>query len=207
MNILSFRLRLTFILVKEMTWACITDFLSSYLAEIVLFFYDTADKAKEPVTKLLLYERSCWDLLDRANCSTDNINNKLLQARSSTYLMGYKTCLEIPTLVLGIIFGASSDKIGRRTPMLLVCFGTVVSSILAMIDTVIVGKSYGIPLLISGFVQGSLAPGFLLSVACFGYLADRIGEDDRTKRYNVMEGMCNFLIKNKQKPKKKQFFS
>jgi len=61
-----------------------------------------------------------------------------VQATAANYLMYYKLIVNLPALLLLLFCGAWSDRVGRKLPVILSSFGTVIAVIFFMISRVTV---------------------------------------------------------------------
>ena len=115
-------------------------------AEVVFFLFKIGEALLEPSVRLYITEAVCRQMLAFHNASwtrcahlseyPDQEDN--VQSTAANYLMYYKLIINLPALLLLLFCGAWSDHVGRKLPVILSSFGTVIAVIFFMISRVTV---------------------------------------------------------------------
>lgn len=115
-------------------------------AEVVFFLFKIGEALLEPSVRLYITEGVCRQMFALHNetwtkCShlseyPDQEDD--VQVTAASYLMYYKLVINLPAILLLMFCGAWSDRVGRKLPVILSSFGTVVAVIFFMISRVTV---------------------------------------------------------------------
>jgi len=115
-------------------------------AEVVFFLFKIGEALLEPSVRLYITEGVCRQTLEFHNKSTTKCSRlsdypdeeDSVQSTAANYLMYYKLIINLPALLLLLFCGAWSDRVGRKLPVILSSFGTVIAVIFFMISRVTV---------------------------------------------------------------------
>jgi len=115
-------------------------------AEVVFFLFKIGEALLEPTVRLYIMEGVCRQMLTFHNESWIRCSHLSdypdkeddVQATAANYLMYYKLIVNLPALLLLLFCGAWSDRVGRKLPVILSSFGTVIAVIFFMISRVTV---------------------------------------------------------------------
>ena len=157
-----------------------------YVAEIIFFMFKVADALLEPSMRLYIYELS-------GRLYYEEGENEQ-QQHAATYLMIYKILVNLPALFLGLFCGAWSDRIGRKVPVMLCCFGTIIAC-LCFLSSLTLEKflNFQLPLIFVGAgIRGCFGRSALISMALHSYIADMTSENARTRRLGRLLAMNYF---------------
>ena len=91
----------------------------------------------------------------------------------------------------GLFCGSWSDRIGRKIPIILPCFGCIISVILYMISMVVDSPSMPF-VLIGATINGMFGKSAVITMAVHSYASDVSDKDTRTKKISRLVSM-NFF--------------
>jgi len=130
---------------KTETW-CPSDVLP---AEVVFLLFKVGEALLEPSVRLYITEGVCRQMFTFHNESSTKCSHLSeypdqeddVQSTAASYLMYYKLIINLPAVLLLLFCGAWSDRVGRKLPVILSAFGTVIAVIFFMISRVTVMSS------------------------------------------------------------------
>ena len=177
---------------RRVTW-----FTWNYVAELLFFLAKCADAMLDPAIRLYIYKSLCIiDYGYKVNCNDPAITLKphqeeAIQTLAAYYISMYKLSVNLPSAALGLFCGAWSDKVGRKLPVLISCFGATISALLALIST---SKArYAVPLIMfSALVRGTCGKSNIISMALCSYVTDTTEITQRTTRMGYLLAMNYF---------------
>lgn len=169
--------------------------------EIFLFVFLYCLLLNSSVTEELLNHKACLDVFNQSYCkqlysfnSNNNtnsivkVNQDLVQKKASRWGVYLSMAGNIPSLFVTLLFGVCSDKIGRKTFILMPVIGYVISNV--TFGLIAYYDSIPIYFLYIGSLIGSCFGGFYAVLSsCFAYVADITNEANRTKRIVLLESM------------------
>jgi len=143
-------------------------------AEIVFFLFKIGEALLEPSVRLYITEGVCRQMLafhneSRIKCShlgdhPDTEDD--VQSTAADYLLYYKLIINMPAVLLLLFCGAWSDRVGRKLPVILSSFGTVVAVIFFMISRVTVKWTLFMGLVFAGAaVRGAFGKSTVMTMA------------------------------------------
>lgn len=99
----------------------------------------------------------------------------------------------VPSFFSTVLFGAWSDKVGRKAPLLIATFGL---TILMTVYILVINLNLPLPVLFVGHVMFGFCGEFSTILACgFSHLTDITSTKWRTFRYAIAEtSIGNYLI-------------
>ncbi len=163
----------------------------NYVAELLFFLAKCADAMLDPAIRLYIYKTLCiTDYGYRVNCNDPAITLKpeqeaAIQSLAAYYISMYKLSVNLPSAALGLFCGAWSDKVGRKLPVLISCFGATMAALLALISTA--KARYAIPLIMmSALVRGMCGKSNIISMALCSYVTDTTDTSQRTTRMGYL---------------------
>jgi len=93
-------------------------------------------------------------------------NSTLSQATSASFLMYYKLIINLPAVLLLLFCGAWSDRVGRKLPVVLSSFGTVVAVVFFMVSRLTIEWTVFIGLVFAGAaVRGAFGKSTVMTMA------------------------------------------
>ncbi|ELU16853.1 hypothetical protein CAPTEDRAFT_195622 [Capitella teleta] len=174
--------------------------LVAYVAEIVFFFFKIGESMLEPSMRLLIYQAVCY--IDHPNntsrCSDVDLENTEetendLQKSAARYILIYKMILNLPSVFLGLFCGAWSDRIGRKLPIMLASFGTIIAVMFYLVAALTKDPRTFIPLIYVGAtIRGAFGKSALTTMAVHSYVTDTTSKDQRTNKLGGLLAM-NFF--------------
>ncbi len=166
-------------------------------AEIIFFLFKIGESMLDPSVRLYIYQGVCFrEFHNDTTCyrlkefpdREDQIQNS-----SANYIMYYKLLLNCPAILLGLFCGAWSDKIGRKLPVMMTSFGTILAVMCYMLSMVM--EEYGpyLPfVLVGAAIRGAFGKSAVMTMALHSYISDTSTPTDRTQRLGRLLGM-NFF--------------
>ena len=143
-------------------------------AEIVFFLFKIGEALLEPSVRLYITEGVCRQTLAFHNQSSAQCSRlseypdqeDAVQSTAANYLMYYKLIINLPALLLLLFCGAWSDRVGRKLPVILSSFGTVIAVIFFMISRVTVKWTLFLCLVFAGAaVRGLFGKSTVMTMA------------------------------------------
>ena len=175
----------------------VTSFTWNYVAELLFFLAKCADAMLDPAIRLYIYKTLCIiDYGYKVNCNDPAITLKphqeeAIQTLAAYYISMYKLSVNLPSAALGLFCGAWSDRVGRKLPVLISCFGATIAALLALISTA--KARYAIPLIMfSALVRGTCGKSNIISMALCSYVTDTTDISQRTTRMGYLLAMNYF---------------
>lgn len=170
------------------------------IIEFSIFCFIYCLSLSESVQEELLNHKSCLHLFNKTYCSvlsTCDKNNticnddqSLIQKHASRWGVYLGLAGNIPSILVTLLFGIYSDKIGRKVFILIPLIGYIISTVtfgvISFNDSIPVYYLY-IGNCLAGFFGGFYA---LLS-SCFAVIADLTNASNRTKRVILLEAMSS----------------
>ncbi|CAD5120797.1 unnamed protein product [Dimorphilus gyrociliatus] len=154
---------------------------SNFAPELIFLLFKAGDAMLEPTLKLFLYE----------SVQQSGENDATAQERGATYMLLHKIVINLPALVLGLVCGAWSDKVGRKLPMMLPCVGAVLGA-LAYIGSEMFYPHILPLVLVGAAVRGLLGKSAVISMALHSYITDTTSTVSRTTRLARLLSMNYF---------------
>jgi len=148
-------------------------------AEIVFFLFKIGEALLEPSVRLYLTEGVCRQMLAFHNESWRKCSHLSeypdqedeVQSTAASYLMYYKLIINLPAVLLLLFCGAWSDRVGRKLPVMLSSFGTVIAVIFFMISRVTVKWTLFLGLVyIGAAVRGVFGKSTVMTMAMHRYI-------------------------------------
>jgi len=205
-------------------------FIGEFAAEISFFLFKIAESMLEPTVRLFIYEAVClneypphghrhWLYHQHhggtvpahdstcAHLHRHHDREVIIQNAAAHYMMYYKLLLNFPAMLLVLFCGAWSDRAGRKLPIILTCFGTVVAVVLYMLSIYVGGLLGGgnghghvghgavpfLPLLLIGAaVRGSFGRSAVMTMAVHSYVSDHSARERRTQKLSNLVAMSHF---------------
>lgn len=162
--------------------------------EPVLFLFMMAMFIQLPITQMLILRKVC--LAENSHNVCDNLHLKEyskveneVQTQTSHWILYLQLFAAIPGAFMSLIFGASSDKIGRKIIIVIPVIGNTINGILLIIAAYFLEE-----LPIAFLIPGAVVVGFTGSfgtfyIALVSYIADVTTDESRTKRLGLLESM------------------
>jgi len=145
-------------------------------AEVVFFLFKIGEALLEPSVRLYITEGVCRQMLAFHNeslvkCSQlsdhPDVENDV-QSTAAVYLMYYKLVINLPAVLLLLFCGAWSDRVGRKLPVILSSFGTVIAVIFFMVSRVTVTWRLLLSLVFIGAaVRGAFGKSTLMTMGLY----------------------------------------
>lgn len=168
------------------------------VAESIFFMFKIGEALLEPSLRLFIYQSVCIQeypndtSCDHLHQYPDRENH--VQHVAAAYFMYYKLILNLPAIFVGLFCGAWSDRIGRKMPVLLSSFGTIIAVLFFMMA--MVTDSRGVPLLplvfVGAAVRGAFGKSAIMTMALHSYVSDISSEEMRTQKLGKLLSMNYF---------------
>ena len=114
-----------------------------------------------------------------------------LQMEAADYIMAMKILQDVPAFVLGMFCGGWSDRVGRRLPMMLPCFGGIIVTLIFVF--IQLSGGIAVPGILFGVALNSFTGrNTLVSMAVQAYITDHSTEKERTRQLGNILAM-NFF--------------
>lgn len=140
----------------------------------------------------LLIEKVCFqeinDTVICANLSAYTDENKIVQTRTSYWLIALNLALTVPSVLSTLVIGAWTDKVGRRVAMVLPSVGAALNGVCLILSAIYLELSIGI-MVLGSVLLGLLGAYATIIAAVFSYLGDITKERTRTRRFGFLEAM------------------
>lgn len=160
--------------------------------EPVLFFYMLGTFMEYLALQQLLIEKVCFqeinDTVICANLSAYTDENKIVQTRTSYWLIALNLALTVPSVLSTLVIGAWTDKVGRRVAMVLPSVGAALNGVCLILSAIYLELSIGI-MVLGSVLLGLLGAYATIIAAVFSYLGDITKERTRTRRFGFLEAM------------------
>lgn len=143
------------------------------VAEVVFFLFKTGEALLEPTARLYIARGVCVQqnynessVCENLNMFPDKENN--VQQISAKFLAYYKLILNLPALLLAAFCGAWSDRVGRKLPIILSSFGTIVAVVFYLISLLTMNYSswqFMVLVFIGAAVRGAFGKSTVITMA------------------------------------------
>lgn len=154
-----------------------------FAAEVIFFLFKIADSFLEPTTRLYLY---------KTVSELESGEERPTQRLAAYYLTGYKVLVNLPAVLLGLFCGAWSDRIGRRLPLMLSCYGTILTCLLLLASLPCQPDIRSVLILLAGGLRGGFGKSAVVTMALHSYISDVSDLASRTKRLGRLLAMNYF---------------
>ena len=166
------------------------------MPEIVLFLFRTSESMLDVTVRPFIVQAVCKNLFSNnaSMCTTPNdvkSVQEVLQAHSARYLMWYKILITIPAAFLTLLYGAWSDRHGRKFPMVVPSIGSALA-VVVYLTSLQCGKQALFLILLGASIQGAFGKGSVVSMAVISYVSDITEPEKRTQRFGRLMAM-NFI--------------
>lgn len=161
--------------------------------EPVLFLFMMGMFIQLPTSQMLILRKVCLaeykvNVCDHLDLKEHEDVENIVQTKTSHWILYLQLFGAIPGAIMSLVFGASSDRLGRKFIMVVPVIGSVINGLVLTIS------AYSIKLSIYYIIIGALAVGFTGSfgtfyIALISYIADITTEEARTKRLGILESM------------------
>ncbi len=163
--------------------------------EPVLFLFMMGMFIQLPTSQMLILEKVCLEenkenvtICKHLDKKENEYMENIVQTKASHWIMYLQLFGAIPGAVMSLVFGASSDRIGRKIIIVIPVMGSIINGFVLIIS------SYFIHLDLRYLIIGALSIGFTGSfgtfyIALISYIADITNEESRTKRLGILESM------------------
>lgn len=168
------------------------------VAESIFFLFKIGEALLEPSVRLFIYQSVCTQ--EYPNDTSCNHLHQYpdredhVQRVAAEYFMYYKLILNLPAIFVGLFCGAWSDRIGRKMPVLLSSFGTIIAVLFFM--TAMITDSRGVPLLplvfVGAVIRGAFGKSAIMTMALHSYVSDISSEEMRTQKLGKLLSMNYF---------------
>ena len=157
--------------------------------EPVLFFYMLCTIMSIPLVQQLAFNKICQDKYDAEICKNlTKSREDFVHARTSKWILYQSVSQAVPSIAASLILGSWSDRVGRKTVLILPSVGSVLLYINYMLNVKFFSLDVNFILIgvcISGFFGGFATT--LLGV--FSYISDITDKSQRTLRVAILESM------------------
>lgn len=157
--------------------------------EPVLFFYMLCTIMSVQLAQQLAFNKICQDKYDAETCKNlTKSQEDFVHEKTSKWILYQSVSLMVPSIAASLILGSWSDKVGRKTVLILPSIGSVLLYINYMLNVGYFSLDVNFILIgvcISGFFGGFATT--LLGV--FSYISDITDKSQRTLRVAILESM------------------
>lgn len=142
-------------------------------AEAVFFLFKTGEALLEPTARLYIAGGVCMQQFYNDTDVCDNLSNhpdheNAVQALAASYLAYYKLVLNLPALLIATFCGAWSDRVGRKLPIIMSSFGTIVAVVFYLISLLVMTYSpwvFIVFVFIGAAVRGAFGKSTVMTMA------------------------------------------
>lgn len=113
---------------------------------------------------------------------------QFVQGRAALVMTFFNACACVPAIFMVLFWGAYSDRVGRKVPILLALFGQIVKFVVMIITMTFRANLYLI--LVAAVVDGIFGGASTVAMSCMAYISDTSTPKDRTIRLTVIEVSC-----------------
>ncbi|KAI3379472.1 hypothetical protein SNEBB_001322 [Seison nebaliae] len=162
--------------------------------EPILFLFMLSVHITMPVEQGLVYQKVCLQMYDKDLCKIINRNaslvqhERVVQEKSSLWLMYLDIALAIPSIVTATYFGSISDSLSQKLPMILANIGACLSAVNYLLCAAYISWPPAV-LLLSNFLYGFFGGSTALLSSVFCYLSQISEDSQRTTRMAILEAM------------------
>ena len=176
----------------------------SITVEPITFFYACAMILHTPVIQQYVYSRVAIKrglsdtifLSDSSKCEPDvNIasfayreSRNVVQAEASMVHLGIVLSASVPSIIMALLLGAWSDKVGRKIVMMLPIIGGLVEA--TFILMIMYANLPIYVLFVGSFINGMCGFFTTMILAVFSYMADITEESKRALRLGIIEAIA-----------------
>ena len=157
--------------------------------EPVLFFYMLCTIMSLPLVQQLAFKKICYEKYDGETCKNlTKSQEDSVHQKTSKWILHQSVVQMLPSIAVSLILGSWSDKVGRKTVLILPSVGSVLLYINYMLNVAYFSLDVNYILIgvcISGFFGGFATT--LLGV--FSYISDITDKSQRTLRVAILESM------------------
>lgn len=170
---------------------------STCTLELVFFLYKVGESLLDATIRPYIIQATCMNVVPDSNLTVcGDIGyypavEDLVQPAAAFYIMLHRITLYAPAIVLGLFFGAWSDKYGRKIPMVFPSMGSVIGVVFYIGS--MMERQWNVLLIIAGgMFQGALGKSSVVTMAVHSYAADITEKEQRTKKMGKILSM-NFF--------------
>ena len=157
--------------------------------EPVLFFSMVCTLMSAQIVQQLAFKKICYDKYDAETCKNlTKSQEDFVHEKTSKWILYESVASAVPSITASLILGSWSDKVGRKTVLILPSVGSVLLYINYMLNVWYFSLDVNFILIgvcISGFFGGFATT--LLGV--FSYISDISDKSQRTLRFAILETM------------------
>lgn len=155
-----------------------------YSAEGIFFLFKIADSILEPTLRLYIYHLTAETYRGQSEEKT--------QSAAAIFLMTYKVAVNLPAILVSLFCGAWSDRVGRKLPVMLCCFGSILACLLYM-ASLMTSPLLGMALVLTGaLLRGCFGKSAVITMALHSYIADVSTTQERTQSLGRLLSMNYF---------------
>lgn len=157
--------------------------------EPVLFFYMLCTIMSGPLVQQLAFNKICYDKYNSETCKNlTKSQEDFVHEKTSKWILYQSVALMVPSIAASLILGSWSDKVGRKTVLILPSVGSVLLYINYMLN---VGYfSLDVNYILIGVCISGFFGGFATTLlAVFSYISDITDKSQRTLRVAILESM------------------
>ncbi|XP_078310307.1 lysosomal proton-coupled steroid conjugate and bile acid symporter SLC46A3-like [Crassostrea virginica] len=157
----------------------------------VMFLYKTGEAMLDATTRPFLIRAVCYEVHKTIHSENKTACSDLgrflvledeVQTQSGYYLIYYRLLLNIPAVVLSMFCGSYSDTHGRKLPILLPCFGSLLAAMMYMTSNMYM--EYRVPMILGGSaLQGMFGKSSLITMAANSTMFDLSETKNRTRNF------------------------
>lgn len=172
-------------------------YVDQIVADVILLLFRMGESMLEPSVVLYIYHSVC---LREYPGHSEGVCVDLgrypekenhVQHIAAQYILWYRVLWNLPAIILALFCGSWSDYVGRKMPVILPCFGTVLAVLLYLISTL--NPRLYFPMALCGAaLRGAFGGTAIIFMALQSHVTDIISEDRRTWRLGVLYSM-NFF--------------
>ncbi|ESO97503.1 hypothetical protein LOTGIDRAFT_152593 [Lottia gigantea] len=178
-----------------MVWGILSK--QGLITGVVFFLYKAGESMLDATIRPYIIHAICRDNFpeNTSICVDTSSQSKLqqenIQERASTYLIYYRILVNVPAIVLGLVWGAWSDKHSRKLPMMVPSLGSVFAVLLYVAS--LRQNEWTIALILCGSaVQGIFGKSSVITMAVNSHLSDITERKHRTGALSRLLAMNYF---------------
>ncbi|KAK6190074.1 hypothetical protein SNE40_002013 [Patella caerulea] len=167
------------------------------IAGLVFFLYKAGESMLDATVRPYIIQAVCRNRY-RDNvtiCYEASIQSRAqqedIQSTASNYLIYYRILVNVPAIILGLVWGAWSDRHGRKLPMMIPSLGSVFAVLLYVGSLQSVDWTL-VLILCGSAVQGIFGKSSVITMAVNSYVSDITDKDDRTGSLSRLLAMNYF---------------
>lgn len=147
-----------------------------------------------PVNQQLVYQKVCLNYYNVSICKAlgnainESAKENVVQAETAKWNMYFTLSNSLPGIMSTLYFGSLSDKVGRRSILIIAVVGETLCAISTLINSVYMYAPIAY-LFFGSLVSGVCGnvPAILMSV--FAYIADITTTEERTRRITILDSL------------------